>query len=50
MLILKECVEKIKNTREEAKKQLMALGFTFPDSTANFIFATSSARTGKDDF
>ena len=36
----KECVEKIKNTREEAKKQLMALGFTFPDSTANFIFAT----------
>ena len=36
----KECVEKIKNTREEAKKQLTALGFTFPDSTANFIFAT----------
>ena len=36
----KECVGKIKNTREEAKKQLMALGFTFPDSTANFIFAT----------
>lgn len=34
-----ECVGKIKTTRENAKKRLTQLGFTFPDSTANFIFA-----------
>lgn len=35
-----ECVGKIKATRENAKERLAQLGFTFPDSTANFIFAS----------
>lgn len=35
-----ECVGKIKETREQAKEKLAQLGFTFPDSTANFIFAS----------
>lgn len=35
-----ECVGKIIATRENAKKRLTELGFTFPDSKANFIFAT----------
>lgn len=35
----KKCVQKINATRETAKKELASLGFRFPDSTANFIFA-----------
>jgi histidinol-phosphate aminotransferase len=35
-----ETVEKIIATREWTKKKLANLGFTFPDSQANFIFAT----------
>lgn len=35
-----ECVSKVIKTREWTKKELSALGFTFPDSLANFIFAT----------
>ncbi len=35
-----ETVEKIVNTREWTKKELQTLGFSFPDSKANFIFAT----------
>ncbi len=35
----KETVAKIIDTREEAKKRLSQLGFTFPDSMTNFIFA-----------
>lgn len=35
-----ETVEKIINTREWTKKELKDLGFSFPDSKANFIFAT----------
>ncbi|MBQ4283345.1 MAG: histidinol-phosphate transaminase [Lachnospira sp.] len=35
----KECVDKIIATREQAKEKLTALGFTYPDSKANFIFA-----------
>ena len=35
-----ETVEKIIATREWTKKELTNLGFTFPDSKANFIFAT----------
>lgn len=31
--------EKIVGTRERVKKELSALGFSFPDSMANFIFA-----------
>ena len=32
-------VNKIINTRERTKKELLKLGFSFPDSKANFIFA-----------
>ena len=35
----KESVEKIVATRERVKKELSALGFVFPDSAANFLFA-----------
>lgn len=35
----KETVHKITNTRERAKKELKELGFSFPDSMSNFIFA-----------
>lgn len=33
------CCGKIVKTREESKKRLKELGFTFPDSKTNFIFA-----------
>ena len=33
-------VQKIINTRERVKKELMGLGFYFPDSKANFVFAS----------
>ena len=36
----KETCEKIVATRERSKKELAALGFSFPDSKTNFIFAT----------
>lgn len=36
----KETVGKIINTRERVKKELAGLGFTFPDSMSNFIFAS----------
>ncbi len=36
----RETIEKIVTTREWVKKELSALGFTFPDSRANFIFAS----------
>ena len=35
----RETTAKIAATREDAKKRLSALGFTFPDSYSNFIFA-----------
>ncbi len=38
----KETVGKIIETRENAKKRLAALGFTFPDSKANFLFIRHS--------
>ena len=34
-----ETCEKIIATREWAKKELAALGFTFPDSKTNFILS-----------
>ena len=37
-----DTVAKIVNTRENAKKRLRELGFTFPDSRTNFIFAKPS--------
>lgn len=36
----KEITGKMIATRERAKKELAALGFTFPDSMTNFIFAS----------
>ncbi len=35
-----ETVEKIKATRERAGERLARLGFSFPESSANFLFAT----------
>ena len=45
-----ETVQKIKNTREWAKTELAKLGFTFPDSQSNFIFATHGKYAAKDLF
>ncbi|MBQ7066718.1 MAG: histidinol-phosphate transaminase [Lachnospiraceae bacterium] len=39
-IYFKETVNKIIATRERSKKQLKELGFSFPDSYSNFIFAT----------
>lgn len=36
----KETTQKIINTRERVKQELKELGFTFPDSKTNFIFAS----------
>ncbi|MBP5281830.1 MAG: histidinol-phosphate transaminase, partial [Lachnospiraceae bacterium] len=36
----KATVQKIIDTRERVKKELTELGFTFPDSKANFLFAS----------
>jgi len=36
----KECTEKVIATRERVKKELSSLGFSFPDSKTNFLFAT----------
>lgn len=35
----RETIQRIINTRERAKKRLKELGFSFPDSMSNFIFA-----------
>ena len=45
-----ETLKKIVNTRENAKKKLTELGFTFPDSKANFIFVTHEKYKAKDIF
>ncbi len=37
-----QTLEKIKKTREETKIWMKELGFSFPDSQANFLFATHS--------
>jgi histidinol-phosphate aminotransferase len=41
---------KIVDTRERTKKALTELGFTFPDSKTNFIFATHRSVKAKDIF
>ncbi len=46
----KETVGKIMNTRERVKKELTELGFTFPDSMANFVFASHKTVPAKDIF
>ena len=45
-----ECVDKIITTREKAKKSLSELGFTCPDSKANFIFAAHKSVPAKEIF
>lgn len=44
----KESLERIVKTREEAKTRLKELGFSFPDSMANFIFAAHKDRKAED--
>lgn len=46
----KKTLKQIINTREHAKEQLKNLGFTFPDSKSNFIFATHEKRPAKQIF
>jgi len=43
-------VKKIIKTRERVKAKLQQLGFTFPDSMANFIFASHKTVPAKDIF
>ncbi len=42
-----ECVEKICATREWTKKELAILGFSFPDPSSNFIFASHKEKEAK---
>ena len=46
----KETTEMIIKTREWTKKELKRLGFSFPDSKANFIFATHESVPAKELF
>ena len=46
----KETTAKIVATREWAKEELAKLGFSFPDSMANFIFATHRSVSAKEIF
>ena len=46
----KETTAKIMETREWAKEELTKLGFTFPDSMANFIFAAHKEIPAKEIF
>ncbi|MCR5625243.1 MAG: histidinol-phosphate transaminase [Lachnospiraceae bacterium] len=46
----RENIEKIKKTREWTKGELTRLGFTFPDSETNFIFATHKSVKAVDIF
>lgn len=46
----KTITQKIIATRERVKKELAALGFTFPDSMANFIFASHESVPAKEIF
>lgn len=45
-----ETVQKIIETREWTKSELSALGFKFPDSQSNFIFATHDKYAAKELF
>ena len=44
------CNTKIIATRERTKTQLKELGFTFPDSKANFVFAKHNTKSGAEIF
>jgi len=46
----KATTAKIITTRERVKKELKELGFTFPDSAANFIFASHKTVPAKEIF
>lgn len=46
----KKITHKIIKTRERVKKELKTLGFTFPDSMANFIFAAHERVPARDIF
>ena len=46
----RETIGKIVATRERVKKELAELGFTFPDSRSNFIFATHKEWPAKELF
>lgn len=46
----KETNQKIISTRERVKEELKKLGFSFPDSKANFIFAIHPQYSAKDIF
>lgn len=45
-----ETIQKIIATREWVKKELIELGFSFPDSKANFVFATHKSVPAKEIF
>lgn len=46
----RNCCDKIIKTREWTKQELLALGFTFPDSFANFVFASHPKVAARDLF
>lgn len=46
----RECCEKIIKTREQAEKELTRLGFAYPKSHGNFIFARHSRIPAKEIF
>lgn len=46
----KESIDKIITTREKAENELQRLGFTFPRSGANFLFATHGKISAKELF
>ncbi len=43
----RKIVDKIIVTREKSKKKLTELGFTFPNSASNFIFASPTRKSAK---
>jgi histidinol-phosphate aminotransferase len=46
----KKTVDEIISVREYSKERLTALGFTFPDSYSNFIFASHNKKPAKEIF
>lgn len=46
----KETLQKVINTRERVKEELRELGFVFPDSKSNFIFASHPKYPAKELF
>lgn len=49
-IYFKETVGKVIKTRERAKQRLSELGFTFPDSYSNFIFASHKEKSAVEIF